>query len=141
MKKIIFAVTALLALVAGSYSIYADSGGPKESKIENRREYKRNDSSRNFDSTHRFTKWQDMTESERQDWFEERHNNRFRNREDRIKNALDEGRITEEEAADLKEELAESKEYDKENEFSPRVYHQSNRGRRNKSSFNGHCAY
>lgn len=123
MKKIILGSALVATLGIGAFSVYADSAPVNEFG----RGYSHMSDSGNQAKTDR----EIFTEEERQEWFDERQAERSAYREERIQLALDEGWITEEEAAERRAELAERDRLYEENGFSNRGYHHG--GMRNRS--------
>lgn len=148
MKKLILVGVLVFTLAIGAFAVYADSpddysfgfgrgyghhmGGyghmrsdeygkridlsdeEREEWLESRNEFFMNQS--------------DLTEEEWEELFEERQEERQKYREERIKRALEEGIITEEEANEWREHFSEMDEFHEENGFVGRGCH-GGRGR------------
>lgn len=110
MKKLFLTSAAVLTLGAGAYSVYANNEEiivGESSEATN--EFRLGRRGRFYEET------RDLTEAEREEWFEEMHRERLAEQEERIQRELDAGRITEEEAAAWREDLAAEPNDDEEN--------------------------
>lgn len=118
MKKVILAGTLLATIGIGSLSVYAAAPATSEVVPEYGQQvgHRRNQSRTSFDRDI-------FTEEERQEWEDQHHLERSTHQEERIQLALSEGWITEEEAAERRDELAERDRFYEENGFSDRDYH------------------
>ena len=119
MKKILFASAAVLTLGVGAYSVYADGPDTVEEDYEFVEE-----SDRGYRASSRaYAETADMTEDERDAWFDEMHRDRREYQEERIQSDLEAGRISEEEASQWLEDLAEDERYYEENGRYRRGHH------------------
>lgn len=119
MKRILLAGALIVTMGIGAFSVYADSA----SVNENNQTY--GQMHHNGLGRDRFNKdGENFTEEERQEWFENRHTERSEHRDERIQLALEEGWITEEEAAEREAELAERDQFQTNNRYdNSRSYH------------------
>lgn len=118
MKKIVLAGALLATMGIGAFSVYADSG----SAVEFSQEYghmRNNNGAINKSHSDR----EILTEEERDERYSERQADRTEYREERIKLALAEGWITEEEATERRAEVAERDQVYEVNGFNDRGYH------------------
>lgn len=142
MKKILLASAAALTLGVGAYSAYAADGpatnrgnydNPSEYVEEYGPQYRRH-GQRNFNN-----------DQERFNRFEGTREERDAFREERIQDALRDGRITEDEAAHWRQEIKERDDYADEYGYSNRGHHGGRRHHDDRRNFgrNGsrHCGY
>lgn len=125
MKRILLAGALIMTMGIGAFSVYADSTSVNE--------YNQTYSQMHHNGLGRgrFNKdGENFTEEERQEWFENRQAERSEHRDERIKLALEEGWITEEEAAEREAELAERDQFQQENRYSNRRSYNGGMGRR-----------
>lgn len=128
MKKLFLAIVVLV-LGAGAFKIYAEGDYP-DRIYEDTEEYR---------------------ESYRGGRHRNQNENRFSNEERRIQNALEDGRISKEEANNWENELEDRDADREENDFAPRGHHhesrnrfghhRSNRRQNNNRRNLGHCGY
>lgn len=142
MKKMLFAGAAVLALGVGSYSVYADGADNNESEYENAYENVEDYGPRHYKNDPGFNREENLTDEKRQERFDNHQEERSEYREERIQSALEDGRMTEEEAEEWRTESAERNQDSKENRFSRRGHHGQSRGRRHgRHNRSGGCAY
>lgn len=97
MKRILLALTLVLALGIGTMVVFADSGKTQEV----------------FPGMH----YGNMTEQEREEWFNERNEYRNEYRQENLKEALKDGKITEAEAKEWEEHFKYMDEFHEENGY------------------------
>lgn len=135
MKKLFLAGAAVLTLGAGAYSVYADgTDSIQEEKVEYIEEFRPG-----FRGGHRaYEDTRDMTNEERDAWFDEMHRDRREYQEEQIELDLEASRITEEEEADWREDIEENERYYEENGRPSYDHHGYRRNRNNRRGY-GHC--
>ena len=106
MKRTLLILTLVLALGIGTMAVFADSG-----KVE-----------AGFPGWHH----EEMTEGERQEWFNERNQYRNEYRQETLKEALKDGRITEAEAKEWEEHFKYEDDFHNKNGYIGGGCHSSN---------------
>lgn len=126
MKKILLASALVTTMGIGAFSVYADSSDGYEFN----RGYGHM-SSNNLNRGHSNVDREIFTEEERQEWFDQRQAERSEHRDERIQLALDEGWITEEEAAERRAELEERDRLHEKSDFAGSGFHHGGMRREN----------
>lgn len=97
MKRVLLVLTLVLALGIGTMVVFADSGKPAVG----------------FQGWH----YENMTDQEREEWFNERNEYRNEYRKENLKEAVKDGRITEAEAKEWEEHFKYMDEFHEENGY------------------------
>ncbi|NMA49117.1 MAG: hypothetical protein GX947_05030 [Tissierellia bacterium] len=108
MKKILLVGVLVFTMVIGAFAVYADS--PSANMFSFGRGY-------SHMNGYEFNREIDLIDEDREQWINDRQEERMEYREERIKNALKNGAITQEQATEWREHFAEMDELYEENGY------------------------
>ncbi len=119
MKKTLVVVALIFTIAIGTFAVHADTGNMQNVFPNKNGNMSFKNGEGRFNKANRFTEEErdNLTQEERQEWFEER----TEYKRQAIEEALVSGNISEEQAKDLEEELQMKKEFHKENGFKDGV--------------------